>query len=1096
MVKIVLKISIFLFLSFQTLFTQTMQGQLKPRIIVLTDVSTWETDDQESLVRLFVHADLYELEGIIFTTGWSHDNIGNYPHHMEIIQGVIDAYEQDLPNLIKRSNQTDYLQDSIKQEIGYWPSADYIRSRTMTGSKFRGIKFIGANNNSDGSNLIIDLADEDDERPIWVTVWGGANTLAQAIWQVQQTRTEEELNAFLDKLRVYTITDQDRHYDGSEGYEISSHQWIRREFKEDLLFIWDECAWKYQNGTGKNNWVQYETHIQGHGNLGSQYPKYKYGVEGDTPAFLHVMPNGLNDPEIPKQAGWGGYSQWGLCADNETYAYTNHSSGNGVCNKYSEYFYQATFNNFAARMDWVKDGIGNRNPFIVIDGDESLAILKKSPEAGSVVTIDASGTYDPDNDNLTFKWWIQNEAGTYFTRFYNFINYDSNIATINVPVNSEGEAFHVICEVKDNGTPNLSSYRRIIFEPVAKTSPKWVGTWSTAPYAAGNNTPPSPYLANNTLRQIVRVSIGGDTLRLKFSNRTSTTPVTMNSVNIAVSTGASTIDTSSIKQLKFNGIESVTMDAYSEVTSDPIDFPLAPGINLAITIYYGQCETSSDMTFHYGSRTDSYILTGDKSNSADFAGAVVVERWYNLSSIDVIAPHEAASVAVLGNSITDGYGLHNGPGNKWTDYFSQKLLDDPATSNVGVLNLGIGATTVIGSGISRFQQDILEQAGVRWIIVFYGVNDIGSNQSADNVITAYKNLISQAHTNNIRIYGATITPFKGHSYYTEARETVRLEVNNWIRTSGNFEKYIDFDKAIRSTSDTAKMNEVYSNDWLHPNAAGYQHLGEFINLDLFLGTDTLYDQIDMSRIESHYFESECGVVGSNWHIIEDTNASNGQYITVKPGIESLESAAEGIDNVIEYPFSVSIDSTYYLYARLNCPSYNDDSFWIKMDDNSYQLNNGLVTSGWQWLQLQSYDLYAGDHILSITYREDGAKLDKLYITNLLGTPIGMGDEVENQCDPTEVEIDSNKPAKYGLRQNYPNPFNPATTIEFSIPNQQIITLKLYDVLGSQVATIYEGLQEKGNHKISFDGSNLSSGVYYYQIKSKDYIDSKKLVIIK
>ncbi|MCB0749835.1 MAG: SGNH/GDSL hydrolase family protein, partial [Ignavibacteriae bacterium] len=139
---------------------------------------------------------------------------------------------------------------------------------------------------------------------------------------------------------------------------------------------------------------------------------------------------------------------------------------------------------------------------------------------------------------------------------------------------------------------------------------KWTGTWATAPYEAGTNTPPSPYLANNTLRQIIRVSIGGDTLRVKFSNRTCSNPVTMNSVNIAISIDASTsiIDSSTLKQLKFNGSESVTINAYSEITSDPMAFELVPGARLAITIYYGDCQISSDMTFHYGSRTDSYIL--------------------------------------------------------------------------------------------------------------------------------------------------------------------------------------------------------------------------------------------------------------------------------------------------------------------------------------------------------------------------------------------------------------------------------------------------------------------------------------------------------
>jgi len=440
--------------------------QLKPRIIVLTDISTWETDDHESMIRLLVHADMFEIEGLVYSTGWSIDNAERHKNFMDIIYGAIDAYEEDLPNLLKRSDQCCHEQDDSRQEIGYWPSPDYLRKRTMMGSTTRGMQYIGASNNSDGSNLIIDLVDEADDRPVWVTIWGGGNTLAQAIWHVQHTRSETELQAFLHKIRAYAITDQDRHYDGSEGYEVSSHQWMRREFADDLLFIWDECAWKFQNGTGRKNWAHYETHIQKHGNLGKQYPKYKYGVEGDTPAFLHVMPNGLNNPDAPTQCSWGGYSEWGVCADSLTYAFTNHTgSANRICNNYENHFYPTTFNNFAARMDWAKDGTGNRNPIVVIDNNKGIAILTKTPQPGTTVTLDASGTYDPDNDDLTFNWWVQPEAGTYFKHIA-ISKSDSCVVTVNIPSDSEGKTFHLICEVTDNGIHNLSSYRRIIFKPI------------------------------------------------------------------------------------------------------------------------------------------------------------------------------------------------------------------------------------------------------------------------------------------------------------------------------------------------------------------------------------------------------------------------------------------------------------------------------------------------------------------------------------------------------------------------------------------------------------------------------------------------------
>lgn len=438
--------------------------ELKPRLVVLTDIAPGniEPDDMESMVRLMVYADRYEIEALITTIGW---NCDPYPKEWaDSLYRVIDAYEQDVVNLSKRSNQKSFLpieKEQKQQRLGYWPSAAYLRSRVAMGSQHAGIARIGKDNDSPGSELIIKLVDEDDSRPIWVACWGGGNTLAQAIWRVKQERSQEELKKFLHKLRVFTITDQDMVYAMRMNRSYSSHQWMRKEFADDLLFIWDESAWLSQNELGSKQWKQYAEKIQGKGHLGKAYPTYKWGVEGDTPSFLHVMPNGLHDPDQPEQIGWAGCFKRGICPDSLTTAWTNwQQPQKALSRQYEEHFYPATFNDFAARMEWAQKGQANRNPVVIVNGRQGIKPLEIRARGGERVKLNASRSYDPDGHHLSFKWWIQKDAGSCPDGVS--LQEQGETAHVMIPTNTGKAEIHVICEVNDDGPIPLHGYRRII----------------------------------------------------------------------------------------------------------------------------------------------------------------------------------------------------------------------------------------------------------------------------------------------------------------------------------------------------------------------------------------------------------------------------------------------------------------------------------------------------------------------------------------------------------------------------------------------------------------------------------------------------------
>lgn len=370
---------------------------------------------------------------------------------------------------------------------------------------------------------------------------------------------------------------------------------------------------------------------------------------------------------------------------------------------------------------------------------------------------------------------------------------------------------------------------------------RWVGSWATAQQLTEPaNQPPSPGLNNNTLRQIFQVSIGGSRLRLRFSNEFGSSPVTLNAVHCAKSTGGANIDAATGRAVTFKGLPSVTIAAQQAVFSDGFDFTLEPLSRLAVSIYFGQ--TSKDITGHPGSRTTSYLQGGNVASTVSLSTAASkTEHWYILSGLDVAADESAKAVAILGDSLTDGRGSTTNEQNRWPDALAKRLQANPATVFVGVLNQGIGGNAVVSGGLGptalkRFDADVLGQRGVRWGIVFEGVNDIGYSSSstiASGLITAYTQLIAKAHAQGVLVYGATITPFGQHSYYTAAHEEARQAVNQWIRAAGNFDAVLDFDAAVRDATNAINLAAAYSSDGLHMNPSGYQKLADTIDLTLF-----------------------------------------------------------------------------------------------------------------------------------------------------------------------------------------------------------------------------------------------------------------------
>jgi lysophospholipase L1-like esterase len=398
----------------------------------------------------------------------------------------------------------------------------------------------------------------------------------------------------------------------------------------------------------------------------------------------------------------------------------------------------------------------------------------------------------------------------------------------------------------------------------ASNSQVWVASWAASQQIPEPHNALAPDdLRNATVRQFIRLSVGGSTLRVHISNAFGVEPLQFASVHIArplspaspnpasPDTASPDIDPKSDRALTFSGESSVIVPAGTEYISDPIEYPAAPLSILAISFHIDAPPTVE--TGHPGSRETTWYLHGDFVSAATLPEAGHVDHWYQLSGIDVLASPGAGSIVAFGDSITDGHAATTNGNDRWTDVLAERLQASPGTRAISVLNKGIGGNHILTDGLgpntlARFDRDVLAPAGIRWLILFEGVNDLGGlsrmaeasaaehGKLVSRILSAYQQIVVRAHAHGIRAIGATITPFTGSEYYHPgpATEADRQAINAWIRTPGHFDAFVDFDKTLRDPSDPTRLLPAYDcGDHLHPNPAGYKALGEAVPLVFF-----------------------------------------------------------------------------------------------------------------------------------------------------------------------------------------------------------------------------------------------------------------------
>jgi lysophospholipase L1-like esterase len=385
----------------------------------------------------------------------------------------------------------------------------------------------------------------------------------------------------------------------------------------------------------------------------------------------------------------------------------------------------------------------------------------------------------------------------------------------------------------------------------------WVGTWAASP---------SPQLTNDamrkekldfdnqTIREIVHISLGGDALRVRLSNAYGKTAVEVGAAHIALHGKGSAIVPGSDHALTFSGQSAVSIPSDAPVLSDPVKLKAPAGGELVVSLYFPKPSVGAGI--HYSAQQTSYIKSGDVTAAASLDDAITSTSWVFLTGVDVVAPESAATIVAFGDSITDGTRSTVDANHRWPDTLVQRLLARHGKREIGVVDAGIGGNRILHdasenvafgvNALARFDRDVLSEPGVKYVIVLEGINDIGhpnssapasETVSADQIIAGLKQLIARAHEHGLKIFGATLTPFEGtiySGYYTPEKDEKRRAVNAWIRTSNGFDGVIDFDKAVRDPNNPGRMLPAYDGgDHLHPSDAGYKVMGDAIDLALF-----------------------------------------------------------------------------------------------------------------------------------------------------------------------------------------------------------------------------------------------------------------------